>query len=139
MVYLCTMIFKKQICVVITFFLLLSQTGLAFNIHFCDSKIASVGLYSKATAYQSEKNCCGEVEKESKCCHNSIVKSIEKPETIFVKTLTFAQNYFPTTAQWSPILLKPLVKGVVKNNATYYCDSNAPPIFKLNCQLVFYA
>jgi hypothetical protein len=26
-----------------------------------------------------------------------------------------------------------------KENPSFYCDSNAPPIYKLNCQLVFYA
>ena len=42
------MIFKKQLSILIAFLVLVSNSGLAFNVHFCEGKIASItSVFSK--------------------------------------------------------------------------------------------
>ena len=133
------MIIKKQSCTILTFFLLLSQTGIAFTVHFCDAKIASISVQSAVNANKTEKNCCGVAEKESKCCHNKIIKSGEKPETIDVISFHFQSKFTTIACNWTPTFFTSKVSSKKINLNSYYCNSNAPPLFKLNCQLVFYA
>ena len=133
------MLFKKQICSFLAFFLLLSQLGLAFNVHFYDNKVASVSINASFNTYETEKKCCGEVEKDSKCCHNKIIKLVEKPETVFLKSLGFSPEYLVSSILWKPIETNYEISYVSKKSHSYFCDANAPPIYKLNCQLVFYA
>lgn len=133
------MICKKPICIIVAFFLLLTQTGFSFNVHFCDSKIASIALHSTTSTFENEKNCCGDVEKESKCCHNKIIKSIEKSETVFLKSIIFTPEFAVLSTCYLPAVLKQINVCRTTQISSYYCDSNAPPLFKVNCQLVFYA
>ncbi len=133
------MLFKKQICFFLVFFLLLSQMGWAFNVHFCDDSVVSISINSSLNNYETEKKCCGEVEKDSKCCHNKIIKSGEKPETIFLKSFHFFGEYVIFYLVSKPIETVSKINFVSKKIHSYYCDANAPPIYKLNCQLVFYA
>lgn len=133
------MIFKKHFGILIAFFILLSQTGLAFSVHFCNSNIASITLHSAATTYQNAENCCAEVAKESKCCHNKIIKSVEKSDSIFVKIVHFAPECAAIFHNWLPVILKSNIVYSTASTSTYYCDLNAPPIFKLYCQYVLYA
>ena len=133
------MILKKQICIIIVFFVLLSQTGLAFNIHFCDSKIASISLKSLEVKQSFDKNCCGETHKNLKCCHNKVIKSQEKSETIFLKSFHFSPEFNAVLYQLKLVVIpfKIISKNLILT--TYYCYSNAPPLFKRNCQFIFYA
>ena len=68
--------FRKHIGLFLTFFLLVSTLGLAFNVHYCDNEIASVSINTASNSQEIEKNCCGKIEKMSKCCKNKIIKTI---------------------------------------------------------------
>jgi len=57
------MYFKKQICLFLAFFLLVSNSGLAFNVHFCKGKIASV-----SSVFSKEEVCKMLIVKEKACC-----------------------------------------------------------------------
>ena len=131
--------FRKQISLFLAFFLLLSQTGWAINVHFCSSKIAAVTLSAKSNSNKSEKNCCGSTEKKSKCCQNKVIKATEKSEIVFSKLITFSPEFAFLNSDWNPIFLRINAVNHALNSLEYYCNSNAPPIFKLNCQFVFYA
>jgi hypothetical protein len=131
--------FRKQISVILAFFLLVSNLGVAFNVHYCDGEIASVSINSFLNSQEIEKDCCGKVERESKCCKNKIIKSVEKSDQIVVKIASVASNYNLVFNDWKPVVL--LNKKYFKRRdvPAYYCDTNAPPLYLLYSQYTFYA
>ena len=80
------MYFKKQICLFVAFFLLVSNSGLAFNVHFCEGKIASISsIFSKEEVckmlIKKEKACCVKLEaSHKKCCSDKKVNLKNKTE-----------------------------------------------------------
>lgn len=133
------MIFKKQICLFLAFFLLVSNVGLAFNVHYCGNKIASVSLKSNFTAANSEKNCCGVIEKKSSCCKDKVINFQKKSDNFIVKAFSFQVDSPFIVQEWNPIYFTEC--SIFKSNkiTSYFCDANAPPLFKLYSQYVFYA
>ena len=133
------MIFKKHIIFLITFFLLVSNLGLAFNVHYCGNEIASVTVTTVSVGQNIEKNCCGIVEKDSKCCKNKIIKSEIKADQIIVKSLSFSANYTLVYNDWKPLLFASDFNFKTRENSTYYCSAHAPPLYLLYSQFTFYA
>lgn len=134
------MIFKKHISLFLAFFLLVSNVGLAFNVHYCGDKIASVTLKSNFTAANSEKNCCGINEKKDSCCKNKVVHFQKKSASFIVKAFSFqVDNPWVAVQDWSPILFSSNINFRSNKITSYFCDANAPPLFKLYSQYVFYA
>ena len=139
------MILKKQLSILIAFFVLVSNSGLAFNVHFCEGKIASItSVFSDAEVcampIEVEKTCCAKAEPtHEKCCSDKEVNLKNKVEKIIIKTIAFDMNtafYFteyktPQFGFYQSQIPAPIV--------AYYCDANAPPFYKLYCQLTFYA
>lgn len=139
------MIFKKHISVLIAFFVLVSNSGLAFNVHFCEGKIASVtSVFSDEEVCEMpvevEKSCCAKAEQtHEKCCSDKEVNLKNKTEKIIIKTIAFDMDtvfYFNE--------YKTLQFGFYQDQfqtpiVAYYCDANAPPLYKLYCQFTFYA
>lgn len=133
------MIFKKHIIFLLTFFLLVSNLGLAFNVHYCGNEIASVTVTTVSAGQNIEKNCCGVVEKDSKCCKNKIIKSETKADQIIVKSLSFSANYTMVYNDWKPLLFASDFNFKTRENSTYYCRAHAPPLYLLYSQFTFYA
>ncbi len=140
------MIFKKQISVFIAFFVLVSNSGLAFNVHFCEGKIASITSVFSDTEVckmpvKEAKICCAKKEElaQKKCCSDKEVNLKNKTEKIIIKTVAFDMDtvfYFseyktPQFGLSQDQSQTPIV--------AYYCDANAPPLYKLYCQFTFYA
>ncbi len=139
MIYICTMHFKKQICLFIAFVLLVSNTGVAINVHYCADEIASISIFSNSNANEIEKNCCGIVEEFSNCCENKIIKSEKKSDQIFEKHYSFEILSFVLPSVLS-LFEQQIATSFQKLQAPKYtCNANAPPIFELNCQRIFYA
>ena len=130
---------RKHISLLLTFFLLVSNLGLAFNVHYCDNEIASVTLSTASTSQRAESSCCGEVEKDSKCCKNKIIKAEIKSDQIIVKSLSFDSDYVSTFSDWKPILFYSNFNFKTRDIFTYYCDAHAPPLYLLYSQYTFYA
>ena len=61
---------KRCTSLFLAFLLLVSNVGMAFNVHYCDDEIASVSLNTATNSQEIEKDCCGKVERASKCCKN---------------------------------------------------------------------
>ena len=124
---------------------LVSNIGLAFSVHYCGDNIA--GISSAYTVYESQKNekatspeaCCSAKAKEGKsCCKDKIVK-IEKKSDIIVKVFSFQFDAVLLPEIWKPLVFQ-TVATVAQNKLTsYYCDANAPPLYQLYSQYVFYA
>lgn len=129
---------KKCTGLFLAFLLLVSNVGFAFDVHYCGGEIASVSLNTSAAA-ASEKSCCGSVEKKSSCCKDKVVHVEKKSDNATFK-IFFFQIAFPAVIQeYKPIAF--LSVPNFKNNQiiSYYSDANAPPLFKLYNQYIFYS
>lgn len=141
------MFFKKQISILIALLVLVSNSGLAFNVHYCEGEIASVtSVFSDEEVCEipapKEKTCCAEKEKtHEKCCSDKEVNLKNKTEKIIVKTISLdwdanailcADEY---QSSYIGVYQAPIYLPVV----AYCCDANAPPFYTLYCQYTFYA
>jgi hypothetical protein len=117
---------------------LVSNLGLAFNVHYCGDKIDSVTINATPTSQQLVDDCCGIVEKDSKCCNDKIIKAKIKSDQINVKSLTFDINFLATISYWKPTVFNSKINIKQRENSTYYCDANAPPLYLLYSQYTFY-
>jgi len=134
--------FRKQICITLALLLLVSNTGFAFNVHYCGDEISSISSISFKTYLSSneiEKNCCGEIEKKSNCCDNKVVHFQKKSETSLVHEF-FQMAYIQmSNNDWNPNVTITISNFKKNSIPTYFCDANAPPYFKLYSQYIFYA
>lgn len=133
------MIFKKHISILLTILLLVSNLGLAFNVHYCGNKIASITLSTIQSDQKAELDCCGVVEKNSKCCDDKIIKAEIKSDRIIVKSLSFETDFIPAASNWKPIGFVSKINFNKREQLTYYCASHAPPLYLLYNQYTFYA
>ncbi len=131
--------FKKHISLFLAVFLLVSNMGLAFTIHYCDNEIASVSINRASNSQEIEKDCCGIVEKESKCCKNKIIKSQEKSDQITVRIMALDANYEVFCNDWKPVVFSNEIHCNQSELPSYYCDAHAPPLYLLYSQYTFYA
>jgi len=130
--------FRKQISLLLTLFLLVSNLGLAFNVHYCDDEIASISINTSSISHEIEKDCCGKVERASKCCKNKIIKSSEKSDQITVKIASLDAHYNLVFNEWKPVVFASENNFKPREITTYYCDANAPPLYLLYSQYTFY-
>ena len=77
------MLVRKHISMFLAFSLLVSNLGLAFNVHYCNDTLASITLSSTSNS-TADSGCCGAKEKQSKCCHDKIIKSENKVDQVFI-------------------------------------------------------
>lgn len=134
------MLLKKRVSLFLAVLLLISNFGLAFNVHYCDDKIASIS--SAISTVESAAGCCCINEKSEKnsCCKDKEVDLKKETKEVTLKSISFQIEapFVPTKS--SEILFAIAEKIVLKSVvADYYCVSNAPPLFKLFHQFVFYA
>ena len=128
---------RKHISIFLTLFLLVSNLGLAFNVHYCDDKIASITINTAPVSKQKVDECCGVVEKESGCCKDEVIKVEIKSDQIIVNSLLL--DFIPVTYDWKPLVFTSKINFKQRDNLTYYCDANAPPLYLLYSQYTFYA
>lgn len=137
--------FKKHISLLLTFFLLVSNSGLAFNVHFCEGKIAAISsVFSKEEICKMpvkvEKTCCVKPEQtHKKCCSDKEVNLKNKAEKIIIKTIAFDIDSVFYITNWKPIIFSKILVIPYSQNIAYCCDANAPPLYLLYSQYTFYA
>jgi len=136
---------RKHISIILSSLILFANIGLAFNVHYCHGAVSSVVLSYKAEhcATPEKKvvqSCCAKAAKSKGCCKSHVVKLHDKSDKTLVKSLQLNLNAFCTVAEWKPLAtVAPKVSLAKKDTPYFYCDSNAPPLYKLHCQLVLYA
>jgi hypothetical protein len=134
------MIFKKCTSLLLVFLLLVSNVGVAFNVHYCGNEPKSVSLKSVFENPDLEKNCCGVSEKKSHCCKNKVVHFQKKTENSTFKVFSFQSPYvFLIPKNQLEHFLSGSANFKTTVLTTYYCDANAPPLFQLYSQYIFYA
>lgn len=132
------MILKKQISILLTFFLLVSNLGLAFNVHYCADEIESITINVAPASAKVVDECCGIVEEESGCCNDKIIKAEIKSEQIIVKSVSFDAEYIKDYNYWKPLFFSNNLFFKTRDNLTYYCDAHSPPLYLLYSQYTFY-
>lgn len=132
--------YKKVTSLFLAVFLLFSNLGLSLTIHFCNDKLASVNVISFSSTTNLEKSCCCKVtEKKSKCCHNKVIKSQEKPDQIINKKFDFKFEFFVINQNnFSEFVIKSQIFNAQKSTFSS-CFPNAPPLYKLYSQYIFYS
>lgn len=139
--------FKKQISIFLAFFLLVSNVGFAIDVHYCGGEIASVKpVLWKAVESQNtvKKSCCPpkasvNLEQKESCCKDKIVNFQKKSENTVVKSFSFQSNFTFVFEEWTPIAFYNIPDFGNSEITSYYCDANAPPLFQLYHQYIFYA
>jgi len=133
------MIFKKHLSILLTVLLLVSNLGLAINVHYCADEIASITVNVAPDSAKVVDECCGIVEEEPGCCNDKIIKAEIKSDQIIVKSLSFDPTLLSFIYDWKPVVFISKSYFKQKDNITYYCDANAPPLYLLYSQYTFYA
>ncbi len=136
--YFCGMKFQKSMSLFLAFFLFLSNMGLAMNVHYCGDEIASVSLNTNLNSSATEESCCGSVEEQSHCCSDKVVHFEKKTDqaTVFTFQLDSVDVFVYNT--WQPIVFSPFSVNEFNRSSEYSFQSNAPPLFKLYSQYIFY-
>ena len=133
--------FRKHISIVLASLVLLANLGLSFAVHYCKDEIASVSFQYQEDepCVEEVKSCCAKEDSHDSCCSNKLIKVEKKTDDILVKTLQLDLEPTVFTANWKPNFVAFESENFVSNEVAFYCDSHAPPLYKLYCQLIFYA
>ena len=130
---------KKCTSLFLAFLLLVSNVGLAFNVHYCGEQIASVSL-NTIVSPTIEKGCCEKiVAKKNSCCKDKVVNFQKKSDNTTIKAFSFDSHFSFLIQEWQTIVFSSNENFKSTQTASYFCDSNAPPLFKLYSQYIFYA
>lgn len=138
---------NKHISFLLALLIFVSNVGLAFNVHYCGGELAEISLdYKKSEPCEVKKvekqeTCCASSEKHDSCCSNSKVdlkKSLS--DEVIVKSFQLDLGAFTFVEVWkAPEVPVNFEEIKLKSDApSFYCDSNAPPLYKLYCQYLFY-
>jgi len=145
---------NRHISILLAFLILASNVGLAFNVHYCGDKVSSVSLAYKTEEPcndhhkkgvhkhdHKEKACCAASSKtHDTCCKNDVVKLEDNGEgKVIVKSLQLDLSAFCEVHEWKPAQVFSFAPALVKETPSFYCDSHAPPLFKLYCCYILYA
>lgn len=142
--------FQKFLSLLFATLIFASQSGMAFNLHYCKGALASItfGEVKEVCAMDMNpdmqtKSCCSKkvAASHKKCCKNSsidlkkiasdevIIKSIHLDLPSFVVPNIFVFQGFEEDF-------------ILSNKSQNYSNTNganAPPLYKLYCKLIFYA
>lgn len=138
---------KAHIVFLLSFLILVSNVGMAFNVHYCEGKISGVSFNYKTEEPcieekpSVEKSCCAKQNTHDKCCKNDKV-DIKKTtsENVLVKSFQLDLASFIPAQEYSFSQFVVSKDVVIKSeNPSFYCDTNAPPLYKLYSQYIFYA
>ncbi|MFY7741656.1 MAG: HYC_CC_PP family protein [Flavobacterium sp.] len=136
--------FKKCTSIIMAFYLLISSSGLAFNVHYCGDTIASVSSVfntedpCETEVHPREKSCCAiSLENHDGCCSNETIQA--DFDDVVIKQLHFDFDYVSVLPTVEFSFYTNRVKQINEQLFDYYCDANAPPLYQLYTQLVFYA
>lgn len=133
--------FKKHISLLLAFVVFMANISYSFTVHYCNDTIASISLHSNFEEPCSEPviSCCAVENSHDSCCSNKIIKLEKKNDNFLTKSLKFeTNNALLSTNSTVEFADKTLLISSIENPA-FYCESNAPPLYKLYCQLVLYA
>lgn len=147
------MTLRRHISILLAVLILGSNIGLAFNVHYCGDDLAAVSLaynleepsndhHKKDHRHEGEEKACCSIKagEHESCCKNDLVKLEDNGESkVIVKSLQLELGTLCTLTTWNPAHSFTANQILIKENPSFYCESNAPPLFKLYCRYILYA
>lgn len=137
------------------FAFIFSNVGWSVNVHYCKDIVFSQLSYFQDSKHHCEMekettmSCCQKTEQHqpdkknntNDCCKDQIIKSNASDQSVVIaKTLPFQFEVLLADYSWTELYVDVTGTQSVQNkHLAYYIDSNAPPLFKLYCQFIFYA
>ncbi|GGB70995.1 hypothetical protein GCM10007424_08740 [Flavobacterium suaedae] len=139
--------FKKHISLLLSSLILLANMGLALNVHYCHGEISQVSLAYKVSEpcnthhLEAESSCCAEKDATHKsCCKNDLVKLKDRADNVIIeKSLHVDLASFCAFNEYKPLLNFGEKVTVKSQIPAFYCEANAPPLYKLYCRYTLYA
>ena len=132
---------RKTISLFLAFFILMPNLGLALNMHYCHDELASVSIKNELVELLNpiDVSCCSSTENCGKCCSNEVVE-LEKNKEIFTQDFTVFKS-FPAVMNLTVSMNFNLnfIGNIKKQSIENLCEANAPPLYKLYSQYIFYA
>lgn len=120
-----------------------SNVGLAVNIHYCKDVIASISFdYASDVKILQEDVCCGKKinEQTIPCCKDEVVKQTTDFKQIASSSIQFQATSFLVPSVCQLEIPEIFEIQIPKNTfVQFYCESNAPPLYKLFRKLIYYA
>lgn len=124
--------------------LLVSSLGLKLSMHFCGNQLASVsGVFEKNPSQKIDsnaQNCCciGDTEPNS-CCKDRVLDLKKDQKEVVIERFSVEYDFLalPFLPQKEVVYVVGFSKPLGFTN--YYCNPNAPPLFKLYQQYILYA
>lgn len=143
---------KKCTALSLAFFLMFSNVGLALNVHFCgDEQVGSSLIYSNSSEdpCSHEKNhteedcvldftCCGSSDNHSDCCKDEVITQ-DSSDVITTKAFSFNLDVFVVSDNEYSFEFSDYSEDIKQDYFEYSYNSNAPPLYKLYCSLIYYA
>ena len=118
--------------------ILVSNVGMAINVHYCGDSIASVSVSNEYAKIQTKK-CCAVAKEDGSCCKSKQIKVEKKAFNAILKAFFFQVAVLDFTDYSNLFSFQELCVSRTKQFLSYYVEANAPPLFKLYCQYIFYA
>lgn len=139
--------FKKQTSIFLALFILVVNSSASLVLHFCHDEFSYISLvYQENSIIDStvDDSCCSpqiaeeDQQEDSGCCSNQEIKVEKKVDyTIFNPfDFKFQAVIFEVVL---PIFNSKEVISTHPQKVDFYCDANAPPLYKLYSQYIFYA
>jgi|SRR5690606_3500661 len=146
---------KKCTASFLAFFLMFSNIGLALNVHFCgEEKIASSLIYSQnkedscdhekthnhseSEDFSLEKSCCGLSDSHSDCCKDEYITQ-DSSDVITTTAFSFITDVFVVSDNEYSFEFADYSEDIKQDYLEYSYNSNAPPLYRLYCSLIYYA
>lgn len=131
---------KKCTSLFLALLLLVSNVGVAFNVHYCGGAIAGVRLHSAILSPDEPDGCCEQTKVASTktCCKDKVIHFEKKSDDATVKAMLFELLASFVLPVQQPIIFSglPNFKKAVVND--FYVAIHAPPLYQLYHQYIFY-
>jgi len=121
------------------FWFLVLIVGLLFSVHYGGEQIGSVSLDTFVSEMTEKGGCEGIVTKKDSCCKDKVVNFQKKSDTAIIKAFSFNPQFPFLIHEWQTIVFSSNTNFNTTQTTAYFCDANAPPLFKLYSQYIFYA
>ncbi|MGV3461260.1 MAG: HYC_CC_PP family protein [Flavobacterium sp.] len=136
---------RSYISTLLSIFILASNIGLALNVHYCHGQVSDISLAyrteecAKIHAKKKDACCAVKADEHKGCCKNDVVKLQDKSDNIIVKSIQLDFAPMAEMAVWKPAVFSFEAPAVKADAPSFYCESHAPPLYKLYSQYIFYA
>lgn len=133
--------FKKHISIFLASLVFLANLGYSFTVHYCNETIASISLNENFDEPCSEPivSCCAVEDSHDNCCSNKTIKVEKSNENVLLKSISFETLNTFIIPNNSVVFSSNQVLNTEIDSPEFYCDTNAPPFYKLYLQYILYA